>query len=130
MDWKKASPELGALLDTAMTAFPCQKKIMFGAPVYTANGNMFAGIHGDSIFVRLSEPDRKEIAAKYKAVKPFELVKGHLMKEYVTLPESVYKEKKAFQEWLKRAHENALSLAPKEPKRRGSKKKERGSRIL
>lgn len=123
MDWEKASPDLGALLNTAVSAFPCQKKIMFGASVYTANGNMFAGIHGDNIFVRLSESDRKEITAKYEAVKPFEPVRGHTMREYVTLPEALYKNENTFQGWLKRAYEYALSLAPKERKRSVSKRK-------
>ena len=41
--WKKPSRELGALLETALDSFDCQKKTMFGAPVFTVNHNMFAG---------------------------------------------------------------------------------------
>mgnify|MGYP001580378038 FL=1 len=96
---------------------------MFGSPVYTAHGNMFAGVHADGIFIRLSESDRKEITAAYKGVTPFEPVKGHMMREYVNLPEALYKDGRAFHEWLKRAFEFALALAPKEPKRRSHKGK-------
>ncbi len=53
MEWKKPSPELGALVEKAVVTFDCRKKMMFGAPVYTVNGNMFAGVHEDHIFLRL-----------------------------------------------------------------------------
>ncbi|MBI4288666.1 MAG: TfoX/Sxy family protein [Chloroflexi bacterium] len=120
MEWEKASPELSRLLDAATKPFACQKKTMFGAPVYVVGGNMFAGVHADSIFIRLSEPDRKEIAALH-ATSPFEPVKGHVMKEYVSLTQAVYRDEKAMQAWLERAFEFARALPPKEPKRRPSK---------
>lgn len=118
--WKKPSRELGTLLEAALASFDCQKKTMFGAPVFTVNHNMFTGIHGDNIFVRLPEADRKEITSS--GAKPFEPMPGHAMKEYMVLPESVYRDSKALQEWLKRAYDYVATLAPKEPKRRASKK--------
>ena len=48
-----------------MLPFDCQKKFMFGAPTYFLNGNIFTGIHGDTIIIRLSEKDRKEILSTY-----------------------------------------------------------------
>ena len=41
--------------------YTCEKKKMFGSPVYFINRNMFAGVQADNLFIRLSEPDRAEI---------------------------------------------------------------------
>jgi hypothetical protein len=43
MDWEKASVELGIELSHLLTGFICQKKPMFGSPVYFINDNMFTG---------------------------------------------------------------------------------------
>ncbi|MDP2919113.1 MAG: TfoX/Sxy family protein [Dehalococcoidia bacterium] len=120
-EWKKASPELGKLLESAMASFDCQRKMMFGAPVYTVNGNMFAGIHGDNIFLRLSEADRRKADAINDEISPFGPVKGHIMKEYVVLPPSIYENANDFKEWLEQAYRFVLSLKPKEPKPRAKK---------
>jgi TfoX/Sxy family transcriptional regulator of competence genes len=87
---------------------------MFGAVTYFVNGNMFAGIHEDTIILRLSEKDRQEIMAADDEVKLFEPMEGRPMKEYVALPEPVYNQPDIFQRWLKRSYEYALSLKPKE----------------
>ena len=50
---------------------------------------------------------------KYPAAKPFEPLKGRIMKEYIVVPESLYTDAKSFEEWLKRAHAYAASLPPK-----------------
>src|SRR5437879_7827926 len=52
---------------------------MFGNLAAFVNGNMFAGLFGDGMFVRL--PD--EEAAMVKGGRPFEPVKGHRMGGYV-----------------------------------------------
>ena len=111
--WKKSSPELAKVLDAALIRFPCDKRPMFGSPVFWINRNMFAGIHEDNLFIRLSENDRKDLLKKYPSAKPFEPLKGRIMKEYIVVPESLYADAKSFQEWLKRAHEYAASLPPK-----------------
>jgi TfoX/Sxy family transcriptional regulator of competence genes len=74
---------------------------------------MFAGVHEDNLFIRLSERDRTEILKKYPGSKPFEPLKGRIMKEYIVVPESLYTDGKLFEEWLKRAHGYAASLPPK-----------------
>ena len=117
--WKKSSPELGKVLDAALIRFTCDKKPMFGSPVFWINRNMFAGVHEDNLFIRLSENDRQEIVKKYPAARPFEPIKGRIMKEYIVVPESIYTDKGLFEEWLKRAHAYAASLPPKVKK--GSK---------
>lgn len=122
MEWQKITPELKALLETNMQLFDCEKRAMFGAPTYFKNGNMFTGIHGDTIIIRLSTKDQKELLAAHQSARPFEPVPGRFMKEYIALPESIFKNKAVLREWLKRSFQYASSLAPKEPKKRPAKK--------
>jgi TfoX/Sxy family transcriptional regulator of competence genes len=107
MVWRKPSPELIRFLDEVLASYQCQRKPMFGSPVYWVNGNMFAGVHQGSLFVRLSEADRQAIFAASDEAAPFEPMPGRPMKEYVTLPESL------LPEWVERAHRYALTLPPK-----------------
>ena len=116
MGWKKVTPELKALLETNVLSFDCEKRTMFGTPTYFKNNNnMFAGIHEDIIIIRLPNKDIQEIMAKYKDVKPFEPMKGRIMKEYLALPASLYNNT-ALQELLTRSFLYASSLPPKERK--------------
>ncbi len=118
MSWKKVSPELRELLEKSLLPFDCQKKFMFGAPTYFVNNNMFAGIHQDTIIIRLPENDRREILSKYDEAAPFEPMAGRIMKDYITLPDSVYGDGEVLREWLNRSYLYALSLKPKESKQR------------
>jgi len=116
--WEKASPELSKLLEEAVSVLPVEKKIMFGAPVYTVNRNMFTGVHASNIFLRLSDVDRKKIASEYDESRPFEPVRGHVIKEYMTAPPALYEDGAAFRIWLKRAFDFTAGLPVKEPKKR------------
>ena len=118
MKWEKASPELGKLLEEAVVGLRVEKKIMFGAPVYTVNRNMFTGVHASNIFLRLSDTDRQKILSAYDEAAPFEPVRGHVMKEYVTVPRSLYEDRDAFQAWLRRSYDFTAGLPAKEPKKR------------
>lgn len=83
---------------------------------------MFTGVHGSHIFLRLSEADRRQSASDYDEAAPFEPVKGHVMKEYMVVPDSLYEDEKAFKPWLKRAYEFAVGLPAKGPKPSKGKK--------
>ena len=48
------------------------------------NRNMFVGVFGSDVFVRLSEADRVQILEEGASV--FEPIHGRPMKEYVTMP--------------------------------------------
>ena len=118
--WKKSSPELGKLLEGALIRFTCDQRKMFGSPVYMINRNMFAGVHQDNLFIRLSEADRKSILSKVAGAAQFEPLKGHIMKEYITLPEPVYKDAEALEHWLKLSHAYAAALPPKASKKKNA----------
>lgn len=117
MDWKRPSDELGAYLERSLAGFNCQAKRMFGCPAYFVNGNMFTGVHGDSLFVRLGEPERSEALSASDEVSVFAPVPGRQMKEYVVLPDSVCRDDGLLRTWLRRSYAYASSLPAKQDKK-------------
>jgi TfoX/Sxy family transcriptional regulator of competence genes len=113
MDWKKTSSEISDLLAGEIAPFNSQKKIMFGCPAYFYGGNMFAGVFGDDIFIRLSESDRKTAIEEYDEITIFEPVAGRPMKEYVVIPEAIYNDSAILQQWLAKSFAYVSSLKPK-----------------
>jgi TfoX/Sxy family transcriptional regulator of competence genes len=93
---------------------------MFGNLAGFVNGNMFTGVFGDTIFVRLDEGGRTELLA-IPGAEPFEPMAGRPMREYVVLPEAWRQEPERTRTWLARALEWAGELPPKEPKPRKKK---------
>jgi TfoX/Sxy family transcriptional regulator of competence genes len=122
MPWKKANPQLIALLEAQMKNYLSERRPMFGAPTYFVSGNMFAGVHEDTVILRLSESDLKEIMARHLEVKPFTPMGGHVMKEYAALPEKIVSNNEVFKNWLKKSYSYAASIPPKAKKARGGKK--------
>ena len=57
MEWKKPLVGLVEFITSKMKNKNCDYKKMFGYPAYFLNGNMFVDIHGDKLFLRLSDPD-------------------------------------------------------------------------
>ena len=62
----------------------CDYKKMFGYPAYFFNGNMFLAVHGDKLFLRLSEADTAEIKKDRPSVTAFEPMPGKAMKSYMS----------------------------------------------
>ena len=118
MKWKKAPAELVDFLARRTATLNSDFRKMFGYPAYFVNGNMFAGIFGDKLFIRLPEFDIKKLTEMNLGVKPFEPVPGRLMKGYVVIPQSFYSNEKLFDEWLNKSFKYASSLPPKKPKAR------------
>jgi TfoX/Sxy family transcriptional regulator of competence genes len=114
--WKKANKELIRLLESELLKYKCDRKMMFGSPTVFINNNMFAGVHEDTVIIRLSEGDRKDILSLYSEVLPFMPMEGRVMKEYAALPASVCSKAEIFEEWLNRSYQYAVSLPPKEKK--------------
>ena len=89
---------------------------MFGQLAGFVNGNMFSGIFGDRVFVRLPEPDRAELLATPGAG-PFAPMEGRPMTEYVTLPDGWRTEPDRARAWVARSLTWTATLPPKEKKR-------------
>jgi TfoX/Sxy family transcriptional regulator of competence genes len=122
LNWKKVPPELEVFLGKALVPFAAQKKSMFGCPVYFVNNNLFAGLHQDNLFVRLSEQDRAALLKSNDEASVFEPMPGRQMREYMVLPETLYSDQAEFTKWLKRSHSYVLSLPPKKAKKPKKKK--------
>lgn len=116
MEWKKVSPELVEVLDSYLQGYAAERRKMFGCPTWFVNGNMFAGVHQDSLFIRLSAEDREAAFAFSDEIAPFEPVKGQVMKEYVVFPEHLLAQRELFRQWLDRSYAYVSSLPPKEKK--------------
>jgi TfoX/Sxy family transcriptional regulator of competence genes len=95
----------------------CDYRKMFGYPAYFINGNMFVGLHGDKLFLRLSDSDITSITAQCKNVTFFEVMPGRAMKGYVVLPKSLYSDDAAFALWLDKSIDYVSKLPPKKPKK-------------
>jgi hypothetical protein len=120
LSFPKASPELGELLDEALIGFDARKKPMFGAPVWFVHDNMFSGVFGDNIFVRLSDALKEDLFTQYDEAAPFEPMPGRAMRDYAVLPEEVISDRVLLQIWLTKSFQHVSSLPIKEKK---SKKK-------
>jgi hypothetical protein len=85
-------------------------------PYTSLNGNMFTLLHqSQTLAIRLAEPARAEFLKKYKT-KLFEAY-GVVMKEYVTVPDSLLKNTKELQKYLELSYEYAKALRPKTTKK-------------
>jgi TfoX/Sxy family transcriptional regulator of competence genes len=113
MEWKKAPTELVDFIADKMKNVNCDYKKMFGYPAYFINGNMFAGVHGEKLFLRLSDTDVAEIFRNCASVTSFEAMPGRAMKGYVVLPKTVYSNNTLFAEWLNKSIKYVSSLPAK-----------------
>lgn len=91
-------------------------KKMFGQPAAFVNGNLFMGVFGENLFVRLSVSDRT-VARTSAGFAPFEPMPGRAMKEYWVIPRSVVENRVEARQWVARSLTYALTLAAKRPKR-------------
>lgn len=86
---------------------------MFGNLAAFVNGNMFAGLFGDDLFVRLSEDD--SAAVRKQGGRDFEPMPGRAMRGYVTVPSTWRAKPHAIKGWIKTALELTRQLPPKVP---------------
>ena len=129
MPWKKANKELISLLEKLMRNYDCDRRLMFGSPTFFVNGRMFTGVHEDTIILRLSDPDQKEISSQYSDVKPFSPMGTHVMKDYVALPLAVANQATVLRYWMDRSFAYSRSLPPKIAKHSAGKRRTRKPRI-
>ena len=90
---------------------------MFGNLAGFVNGNMFMGLYGDDLFVRLSEEDRVELLGEAGASE-FEPMKGRPMKEYVLLPREWRDNPDNVGNWVSRSLSWTGEMPAKKPRKR------------
>ena len=118
--WRKPPPEMIERFHEALAGVEgVEVRKMFGMPAAFLNGNMVAGLHQDTVMVRLPDDQRAErFAAGWSA---FEPMPGRPMREYVALPPDVAADVHATRGWLERAAAYVATLPPKLPKARRAK---------
>ena|SRR6267143_1949480 len=97
--------------DTRVTVRP-----MFGNNAVFVNGNMYFGIFGDDLFLRLSDKDQVELL-KNKGASMLEPMKGKPMKNYVVLPNAWRDRPEILRSWISKALEWSSKLPPKKTKK-------------
>jgi len=113
----KSPPELVARFDElAPLAGDADRKLMFGYPVCVLRGNMFIGLHADSLILRLNPADRTEFLDRYDAML-FEPMPGRPMKEYVIVPPALVGDDDAVAEWIRRSRAYAEQLPAKKARK-------------
>jgi TfoX/Sxy family transcriptional regulator of competence genes len=119
MPWKKSSPALIATFERVRppAGEGVEHKQMFGFPCAFVNGQMFTGLHEESMILRLAPEDRAEFLTRPGAA-IFEPMAGRSMKQYVRVPPALLADEEALGEWMARALAFARSLPPKLPKKR------------
>lgn len=95
-------------------------KPMFGNLGAFVNGNMFAGLFGSTIGIRLSSGDRQQLESGERTV-PFGPA-DRPMREYTGLPEIWNEEGDGddarARAWIRKAYEHVAELPPKAPRSR------------
>ncbi|MFL5737056.1 MAG: TfoX/Sxy family protein [Actinomycetota bacterium] len=98
-----------------------QIRPMFGQLSAFVNGNMFMGVFGTDVFVRLSEDDG-DVLLKAGG-RAFEPMKGRPMRGYVILPDAWQRHRGKVNEWAGRSLDWAEELPPKASAKKASLKK-------
>lgn len=89
---------------------------MFGNISAFVNGNMFFGLFGDGLFLRLSDQDRRELL-KNEGASFLEPMRGRPMKDYVLIPETWRNKPDTIRSWIDRSLAFSSKLPPKKAKK-------------
>ena len=90
---------------------------MFGNLAAFVNGNMFMGLFGNDLFVRLSNEDRAELLSE-EGASLLEPMKGRPMKEYVLVPKGWREQPETVTGWVSRSLNWVGEMPSKKPKRK------------
>jgi TfoX/Sxy family transcriptional regulator of competence genes len=113
MTWEKSSPELADFFAGLVPkAAKVEQKKMFGWPCAFVNGNLFAGLHKQSMIFRLSDDDHAKFL-QLDGASDFEPMPGRKMKGYVILADPLTRDKKEMSQWMNRALEFTSAPPPK-----------------
>jgi hypothetical protein len=111
--WRPVPPENVTIFGQVLQRFPeAEPRRMFGCPCAFIQGNMFTGLHQESMIFRLSPEDRAAFLALPGAT-PFVPMEGRPMREYVVAPPEMLALPDELERWMLRAFTFTKSLAPK-----------------
>jgi TfoX/Sxy family transcriptional regulator of competence genes len=118
MKWIKAPDALKAHIDSLMKDVECERRPMFGYPAYFINKNMFAGLFGDKVFLRLPPDQVASLSKSFPGLAHLEPMPGRPMKDYYELPEKLHKDPKRISKVILEAAEYCRTLPAKAKKSR------------
>jgi TfoX/Sxy family transcriptional regulator of competence genes len=84
---------------------------MFGNLAAFAGDQMFFGLFGDALFVRLGDDERAALMAE--GASQLEPMPGRPMREYVVLPPAMVDDEQQARAWIQRSLTYAAGLPPK-----------------
>jgi TfoX/Sxy family transcriptional regulator of competence genes len=122
MKMKKAPAALVELFAEVAPGAPAEQRKMFGYPCSFLNGNLFMGLHGDRMILRLPEEQRNDLI-RTNGAKAFEPMPGRPMREYIVVPKAILDDRKALTKWIERSRTFAASLKIKPKKAKKAAKK-------
>jgi TfoX/Sxy family transcriptional regulator of competence genes len=121
MAWRPSPPELIRRFDAAIPA-GVERRKMFGYSAAFLGGRLFAGLHQESVVLRLGPADRAELLAVPGAER-FEPMPGRAMGDFVVLAPSLAADDRALALWIERARAHAATLPPKAEKKKAPRKR-------
>ena len=105
-----------ALYDKLLATNPKIERKGAANPYTSLNGHMFTYLNpSGTLALRLPDKEREEFLKKYKTTL-FEAY-GAVMKEYVTVPDSLLKNTRALQKYLELSYSYIKTLKPKSTKK-------------
>lgn len=113
MGWSKPSETLLEMLEDLVQHVPYERKKMFGQYALFLNGHMFAGVFQDDLFIRYPLDMQKDLIETCDEVENFQPMKGRVMREYLTIPETIYSDKDEMRSLLETSISVVRSLPPK-----------------
>lgn len=124
MKFSKSPEWLVKLFDGLLEATDASgdRKQMFGCPCAFTRGQMYAGLFGEQLFVRLRAEDRERLITDEGATS-FDPMGGRPMREYVVLPEAWVDDEERLAQWVGKARAYASTLPPKKKRAPARKKK-------
>jgi TfoX/Sxy family transcriptional regulator of competence genes len=111
-----AATEKVALYEQLIATHPEIERKGAANPYTSLNGNMFTLLHDSRLAIRLPEGEREKFLKK-RRTKLFEAY-SVVMKEYVAVPDTLLKNTKELQKYLKISYEYAKTLKPKATKKK------------
>jgi TfoX/Sxy family transcriptional regulator of competence genes len=93
---------------------------MFGNLAAFVNGNMFAGLFGEDLFVRLPDDEAEQIMRA--GGRPFEVMPGRAMTGYVIVPATWQKKPEPVRAWISKALTLTRAMPAKAKKPAAAKK--------
>jgi TfoX/Sxy family transcriptional regulator of competence genes len=118
----KPPAALVELFDAVLARTPGERELLFGCPSGFLGGNLFCGLFGSAMFVRLGEEDRAALL-KLDGASVFDPMGGRPMKEYVVLPPEIAEDEREAARWAQRAADYAAALPAKTKAKKAARPK-------